>query len=297
MQNILVKVLVLVLWVAASVAGLCWEGGSGGGAGGPVDGTDVTSEGADAGDVLTADGADGAAFSAPAVPANLSGADRLEVRIYSTNNVTITAARLAVRGSTSSALLSDVNVTATISSSVGAGGPDASGLDTSNRWLYVWVVAQAGGASPAGLISASSTSPTMPSGYTLKALVSAVRNNGSSNFVLSHQIGPMYWIGEPGNNTSVLSSGSSSSFTDVDASAWVPPISKVAVIEVSGTNLEFHAGDKDRGLAAERYYYFGIAAGGVVRTPVDANGVFQYKAVSGSATAQVVGFYVGTGGF
>jgi len=55
------------------------------------------------------------------------------------------------------------------------------GLDTSTEnadlWYYIWAVGKADGTVSA-ILSASSTAPTMPAGYTLKRLVSAVRNTG-----------------------------------------------------------------------------------------------------------------------
>lgn len=61
-----------------------------------------------------------------------------------------------------------------------------SGLDVGsgaiNTWYYIWMIMNIDTAEVAGLFSVSATSPTMPSGFTVKRLVSAVRNNGSSNF-------------------------------------------------------------------------------------------------------------------
>ena len=64
------------------------------------------------------------------------------------------------------------------------------GLDTGSEavstWYYLWAIAKADGTVSA-ILSTSSTSPTMPIGYTLKRLVSAVRNNSSGNFVSFEQ--------------------------------------------------------------------------------------------------------------
>jgi len=61
----------------------------------------------------------------------------------------------------------------------------ALGLDTStesaNAWYYIWILTKADG-TVTGVFSASSTSPTLPSGYTRKRLVSMVRNT-SGDFV------------------------------------------------------------------------------------------------------------------
>jgi hypothetical protein len=75
--------------------------------------------------------------------------------------------------------VSSVNLTANITAS-GANGLDT-GSEASGTWYFIWVINN--GTTTASLLSASSTAPTMPSGYTFKALVGAVRNDGSSNFI------------------------------------------------------------------------------------------------------------------
>lgn len=85
-------------------------------------------------------------------------------------------------------LLSAVNLTGAITSS-GANGLDA-GTEASGTWYYIWVIYN--GSAAALLLSTSATAPTLPSGYTYKALVSAVRNDGSSNFVGFNDNGSLY---------------------------------------------------------------------------------------------------------
>jgi len=78
---------------------------------------------------------------------------------------------------------SDLSVAITAS---GVNGLDA-GSEAANTWYYLWLIKQT--ASPftvAGLLSASSTAPTMPAGYTHSRLIGAVRNDGSSNFIPGH---------------------------------------------------------------------------------------------------------------
>ncbi len=76
-------------------------------------------------------------------------------------------------------ILSSVNLTVDITVT------EANGLDTGSEatdaWYYIWVIAKADGTT-AGLLSISSTAPTMPATYTFKALVGAVRNT-SGDFV------------------------------------------------------------------------------------------------------------------
>jgi len=76
-----------------------------------------------------------------------------------------------------------VSVTADITVS-GANGLDT-GAEGADAWYYVWVIYN--GSTVSALLSASSTAPTLPSGYTYQALVGAVRNNASSNFIAFYQ--------------------------------------------------------------------------------------------------------------
>lgn len=66
-------------------------------------------------------------------------------------------------------------------STPGAGGLDT-GSEASDTWYYLWLIAKPDG-TVAGLLSLSSTSPTMPSGYVYKKLFFVVRNNSSSNII------------------------------------------------------------------------------------------------------------------
>jgi hypothetical protein len=62
----------------------------------------------------------------------------------------------------------------------GALGLDT-GAEAADAWYYIWIIAKVDGTVSA-ILSASATAPTMPAGYTLKRLVSMVRNT-SGNFV------------------------------------------------------------------------------------------------------------------
>lgn len=64
----------------------------------------------------------------------------------------------------------------------GVNGLDT-GSEASNTWYYGYVIYNPTTNTVAGLLSASPTAPTLPSGYTFARLVTAVRNNASSNFV------------------------------------------------------------------------------------------------------------------
>lgn len=65
---------------------------------------------------------------------------------------------------------------------ISTGSSGVNGIDTgsvaSSTWYSVWVISD--GSTTAGLLSTSSTTPTMPGGYTLKARVGWMRTDGSS---------------------------------------------------------------------------------------------------------------------
>lgn len=71
-----------------------------------------------------------------------------------------------------------LNVDITVS---GAGGLDT-GVEAPSTWYYVFVIEQPDG-TDAGLLSASSTAPTLPPGYTVFRRLCAIYNDAGSNLV------------------------------------------------------------------------------------------------------------------
>jgi hypothetical protein len=111
--------------------------------------------------------------------------------------------------------------------SSGVNGLDT-GSESSSTWYYVWIIYNPTTDTTAGLISTSSTSPTMPSGYTKKRRIGSFRNNSSSNIIPFAQGGTgierryMYTDGYK----SILVFGTNTSWTDVDCSDELPPVSR-----------------------------------------------------------------------
>lgn len=114
------------------------------------------------------------------------------------------------------------------------------GAEASNTWYYIWLCKGSSGSG--AVISASNTSPTLPSNYnTYKRLLPyAVRNDGSSNFVKSYIVGAwpnspkiMYYDFETGSGTyRVLNGGTTTTAfssgaggASVSLTSFVPPIS------------------------------------------------------------------------
>ncbi len=104
------------------------------------------------------------------------------------------------------------SLTANITSS-GANGRDT-GSEAVSTWYYIWAIATASG-TVALLLSASSTSPTMPSGYTRKRLISCVYNNSSGNFTAFKQYNE-FWMYDTPVNFCWFSDG------DFDLSSMIP---------------------------------------------------------------------------
>ncbi|MBI4548091.1 MAG: hypothetical protein HY707_08930 [Ignavibacteriae bacterium] len=80
-------------------------------------------------------------------------------------------------------VLSTIDLTVNMSTA-GANGLDT-GAEVADRWYYLWVIYN--GATTAGLLSASSSAPTLPAGYTFKKLVGAVRNKPDGKFLRFYQ--------------------------------------------------------------------------------------------------------------
>lgn len=131
----------------------------------------------------------------------------------------------------------------------------ANGLDTgvlsASTWYSVWVIAKADGTT-AGLLSLSTVTPTLPSGYTFKARVGWIRTDGTANkYPLSMvQMGRrvQYKVAAGTNvtNMPIMASGSAGSTTTptysaVATGAYVPPtasqINVVAGGQTSGNIL------------------------------------------------------------
>jgi hypothetical protein len=109
----------------------------------------------------------------------VGGYTKLKVQVTSNTQTSITADRILLLSDVASYVATSVSLTNTITTS-GVNGRDT-GAEAANTWYYVWVIYNETSGTVASLISTSSTSPTMPSGYTYKARVGAIRNDASSN--------------------------------------------------------------------------------------------------------------------
>lgn len=110
-------------------------------------------------------------LTAPAVPIP-GGFKNLSIKVASNTTVTVAADFVTTTDSTnyqSTALSGTINL---------ATNGSANTLDTGSiaidTWYFIWAIAKADGTT-AGLASTSSTAPTLPTGYTYKARIGAVK--------------------------------------------------------------------------------------------------------------------------
>lgn len=124
-----------------------------------------------------------------ALSPQLSGHRGLKIVNNSSNpnyQLDITADEIIVKNASGAgALLTSFSATVDITAS-GVNGLDT-GSEASGTWYFIWAIYD--GTNKKGLLSTSSTAPTMPGSYTYKTLLGAIYNNGSSNFVKIAQRG------------------------------------------------------------------------------------------------------------
>jgi len=109
----------------------------------------------------------------------------------------------------------------------------ANGLDTGSEgawyWYYIYVIYNPTTTTYAGLLSLSSTSPTLPSGYTKYRRIGSVINNGSSDFFMfdyKSDLGRERYCSydeEDEDNIEMLTNGAATSWTDIYLGARIPP--------------------------------------------------------------------------
>lgn len=126
---------------------------------------------------------------------------------------------------------STVSVTVNIASGVTVNGLDALPLEAASTWYYVWLIYKPSTGTMAGLLSLSSTVLVMPTGYSYKALVGAVRNDAGSNFLTVYQRDRRAWIVETVVFTAKAPAvaGTYENLSGADLTAFqalVPPIAK-----------------------------------------------------------------------
>ena len=151
----------------------------------------------------------------------------------------------------------------------GAGGLDT-GVEASDTWYGVYVIADTSGVNPVdALLSASFVSPTLPAGYDIFFRLGAVRNNSASDFLEFLQTNGErnrhhLWVNETLSTTQVLAGGSALAFATVSLAAFVPPSSRRVKItwEFDGNTANADFGIRVPGAGTTRAQsYFSVFPG------------------------------------
>jgi len=157
-------------------------------------------------------------------------------------NVSISADELILEDPNNNYLtLRDLSLTINTANS-GANGLDTGALAAST-WYSMWVIYNPATATVAGLISLSSTAPTLPSGYTYKARVGWIRTDETANkYPLGFtQVGRrvQYQVASGSNLTGlpIMASGTAGSLSTptwvaIGVSNFVPPTAAVIFVEI-----------------------------------------------------------------
>lgn len=175
----------------------------------------------------------------------------------------------------------------------GAGGLDT-GVEAASTWYAIWTIADSTGTNPvAGLFSASFSAPTLPAGYDKKRRVGSVRNDTSSNFISFVVFGKnsgrltMYTNGVA--TRAVLAGGAAvGTVTAVDLSAFVPPVSRAAALEIGEAGAAVLLTYADPADAASANF-FGLAGNNAMVSPhvCSATQAIAYNHMGGGGLASI----------
>jgi hypothetical protein len=121
--------------------------------------------------------------------------------------------------------LTSGSLTLTMTNSAGINSIDASTM-AANTWYYVYVIFNPSTATVASLGSLSSTAPTLPAGYTHKRRVGSFRATSTTVIRKFQEFsnGNIYYE----SAITALSTGTATTYTDVDCSTMLPPTSRIA---------------------------------------------------------------------
>ena len=134
-----------------------------------------------------------------------------------------------------------------VSVTISTAASGANGIDTgsvaNSTWYAVYLIYNSGSSTTAGLLSTSSTAPTLPSGFTYFARYGWVRTNGSGNLLLTLQKGRVaqYTVGTAAStvpNYVVIATATSTTLAAVSVTAQVPTATalEIGVIGVNTGN-------------------------------------------------------------
>jgi hypothetical protein len=167
--------------------------------------------------------------------------------------------------------------------SSGLNGLDT-GSEASSTWYYTYVIYNPTTSTVNGLISASSTSPTLPSGYTKYRRIGSFYNDSGSNIRVFSQggLGNVRRYAYDQYN-SILVFGSNTSWTDVDCSDELPPTSRDFLMHLKNLGTQGNNVYVRTNGATNGDLWRVSSNDGVGTTMItDANGYIEYYVQSGA---------------
>jgi hypothetical protein len=135
-------------------------------------------------------------INVPDIPKPRSGlqeAKNLYIENDGVSTVTITAEELFV-GTTADQLVRLLSVSTSVDLSVSGDGGMDTGTEPASKILYLHVIFNSTSGAVSAVASLDRYHPTVPAGYDYKVYVGAVKNDGSSNLILSRQWGKDTYI-------------------------------------------------------------------------------------------------------
>jgi hypothetical protein len=183
-------------------------------------------------------------------------------------------------------ILVSTSLTASLTSS-GANGLDT-GTEASATFYHVYVVKNPSSGAVASLLSTSSTSPTLPSGYTIFRRIGCFMNGGNGDIV------PFLCVGMGRTRTYetwatqsfflALSGGSATSYTDVSLSNTAPSTAKAFLLTVSPTSQNAYVRPNGGSFDSRL-----IRAGAQLRIwmPNDGTNTVEYKNAAGGGSTDI----------
>lgn len=219
--------------------------------------------------------------------------------VASATTVTLPAGLWAVDPTTGEVmkLESQANVAIT---ATGANALDT-GTEANSTWYYVWLIKHGTNGTVAGLLSTSATAPTLPSGYTHKRLIFAVRNDASGNFIQgecrSWGGGRLTFVpsvqhahsGVPGEyGTLVALSLAATTFTDLDCASQLPANVRFAELWArASAALVLSVRENGKTHNGHGMVLAGTDHTALLPVRVDANRVIEYKVSTSEVAIEV----------
>lgn len=165
----------------------------------------------------------------------------LKISVTSTTAISVAAGMVMLFDGTNFWLVENLSATINTGTS-GAGGLDTGSM-ASNQWYYVWAIEDTATQTANAMISLSSSSPTMPAGYTAMALIGVVRASSSAQLMQTIQYGRRVQYVQTGSGVNLsipYVQTSSESWAAMSLSAIVPPIaSEITVYTFPRLNLNW----------------------------------------------------------